>query len=533
MGSHRRWGVTARRKAESVSKLLREVSTALLALLALCLVGMVVVLAYPVVYSDRIYPGVSVGDSPLGGLTVEEAASLLRDRLPDPETQAIELRGDGRSWQLSWAEAGRGYDTMGTAMAAYGVGRGGPWREQVLSPWRIRRAGRSIEPHIVPADAARVRARLEELNALVHTPPTEARLQISADGVTSIPGQPGQALDVETSSTRVLHALMDGTTEVELALVEIPPRLAEPEPAAALAESLLAEPFTLIADDPLTDFGGDFQASRRRIATWLEVVTADDSILLELGEAMVREWLLEIAPELGPERILDVDETLARTLGALRAGENQAQAAIQHPESTYVVEAGDVLFDIAYRHGFPQWRLEEANPDVEPDELLIGMELTIPSIDVLFPEPLVAGKRIEIDLPEQRLRAYEDDTLVYDFTCSSGISSTPTIAGQFQVLFKEPEAYAQRWSLEMPYFMAVYYEGPDFANGIHELPITSGGHRLWDGYLGWPASYGCIILDVGDAKKLYDWAPVGTLVRIEGVAPGTPTVEERLSQGAQ
>jgi lipoprotein-anchoring transpeptidase ErfK/SrfK len=102
------------------------------------------------------------------------------------------------------------------------------------------------------------------------------------------------------------------------------------------------------------------------------------------------------------------------------------------------------------------------------------------------------------------------------------MTSTPTIAGQFQVLFKEPEAYAQRWSLEMPYFMAIYYEGPDFANGIHELPIRSNGQRLWASVLGWPASYGCIILDVGDAKALYDWAPVGTLVQIEGVAPGTP-----------
>jgi lipoprotein-anchoring transpeptidase ErfK/SrfK len=170
--------------------------------------------------------------------------------------------------------------------------------------------------------------------------------------------------------------------------------------------------------------------------------------------------------------------------------------------------------------------LEEANPEVEPDELLIGMELTIPSIDVLFPEPLVPGKRIEIDLPEQRLRAFEDDELVYGFTCSTGMTSTPTIAGQFQVLFKEPEAYAQRWSLDMPYFMAIYYERPGFANGIHELPINAAGQRLWSSVLGWPASYGCIILNVGDAEVLYDWAPVGTLVRIEGVAPGTPIYRE-------
>ena len=129
------------------------------------------------------------------------------------------------------------------------------------------------------------------------------------------------------------------------------------------------------------------------------------------------------------------------------------------------------------------------------------------------------------------MRAYEGEQLVYDFTCSSGMTSTPTIAGQFQVLFKEPSAYAPRWSLEMPYFMAIYQEGPEFFNGIHELPITSGGRRLWAGVLGWPASYGCIILDVGDAELLYNWAPVGTLVRITGVAPGTPTYEPISTQG--
>jgi hypothetical protein len=494
---------------------------------------MVVVLAYPVLYSNRIYPGVSVGDIALGGLTIEEATSLLLDKLPDPETHAIELQAGERSWQLSWAETGRGYDYAGTATAAYRVGRDGAWKEQVLSPWRIRRQGQSVAPRIAPANPAQVRARLEELASLVHTPPTDAQLGISAEGMTSIPGQSGRALDVEGSSTRILQALTDGATEVELTMIDIPPRLPEPEPASTLARSLLAEPFTLVADDPLTTYQTRFAASREQMATWLEAVPAGDQMLLELDETAVRTWLLEVAPQLGPERILEVEETLTRTLAALTAGEHQARSVIQHPESTYVVQPGDVLFDIAYRHGFPQWRLEEANPDMEPDELLIGMELTIPSIDILFPEPLVPGKRIEIDLPKQKLRAYEDDELVYDFTCSSGISTTPTIAGQFQVLFKEPQAYAQRWSLEMPYFMAVYYEGPDFANGIHELPITAGGHRLWAGYLGWPASYGCIILDVGHAETLYDWAPVGTLVRIEGVAPGTPSYEERMAQLGQ
>ncbi|NLF00607.1 MAG: L,D-transpeptidase family protein, partial [Anaerolineales bacterium] len=189
---------------------------------------------------------------------------------------------------------------------------------------------------------------------------------------------------------------------------------------------------------------------------------------------------------------------------------------------------GDNLFDIAYSYGFPRWQLEVANPDVEPSALEIGMELVIPSIDVLLPEPIAPGKLIEVNLPEQRLRAYEEGQLRYEFTCSSGMSSTPTIAGQFQVLIKEDVAYAPRWDLDMPYFLGIYLEGPDFYNGIHELPIAGDGRRLWAGVLGWPASYGCIILDIGDAATLYDWAPIGTLVRIKGVAPGTPVYREEV-----
>jgi len=489
---------------------------------------------YPLLYAGRIYPGVSVHNVELGGLRVEEAIALLDGNLSTPETAPLYVRGDEHSWPLDREDAGRGYDWRGTAEAAYQVARGGSWYERTLSAWRTRLHGLNLEPHIHPADPGRVRALLDGIAPEVHVPPTDAALHIDASGGTCEPGRAGRALDVEATTEMVMAALAKNAAEVEIVTTALLPDLRQPDPGCAEARKLLSRPFTLVADDPLTDYRAAFEAPPSRVAAWLRAMDAGNQILLEVRESAVERWLLEIAPSLGPERILDTDESLQRVLRALEDGEHQARSAIRHPETTYVVQPGDVLFDIAYNHGFPQWHLEEANPDVEPDQLLIGMELTIPSIDVLFPEPLHPHKRIEIDLPEQRLRAYEDDELVYDFTCSSGMTSTPTLAGQFQVLFKEREAYAQRWNLEMPYFMAIYYyEGQDFANGIHELPIRADGQRLWASVLGWPASYGCIILDVGDAEKLYDWAPVGTLVRIEGVAPGTPTREERWQQAAQ
>jgi len=193
------------------------------------------------------------------------------------------------------------------------------------------------------------------------------------------------------------------------------------------------------------------------------------------------------------------------------------------------VQPGDTLSLIAFDHHMPRYQLERANPDIDPGAIDVGQEIVIPSIDALLPYPLTPGKRIEIDLPKQRMYVFEYDTQVYTFTVSTGISRTPTIPGQFQILFKEEAAFAKRWQLDMPYFMGVYEEDEGFFNGIHELPITHYGTRLSRGVLGYPASFGCIIMDEGDAETLFHWAEIGTLVRISGYAPGTPTWQQTLA----
>ena len=67
----------------------------------------------------------------------------------------------------------------------------------------------------------------------------------------------------------------------------------------------------------------------------------------------------------------------------------------------------------------------------------------------------------------------------------------------------------------MPYFIAVYPAGGGVENGFHELPILTNEQRLWAGSLGRPASFGCIILGIPEAKTLYNWVEVGVVVVIE------------------
>ena len=122
-------------------------------------------------------------------------------------------------------------------------------------------------------------------------------------------------------------------------------------------------------------------------------------------------------------------------------------------------------------------------------------------------------KRIEVDVSEQRLTAWDGEKLVYSFVASTGLSETPTRFGRFSVISKIPMAYGSTWDMWFPHWLGIYWAGGS-ENGIHALPILNTGQTLWSGYLGQRISYGCVVLDTWAAKQLYDWAEIGTEVII-------------------
>lgn len=490
-----------------------KAAVALLLLVAL-LTGAYLFAAPYLRYRELIYPHIKVGGVDVGGLTVEAARARLAEAFPAPEQQIV-LRVAEKGWRYTLASLGVGYDVDGMARAAFAVGRERSGLAALVDARRVTRAGVDLPLRQTPADPARIRAALQALAAEIDRPTREAALQFGPGTVTALPGQDGRKLDVEASLIRVQQAIAAGKTEVTLAIFTYPAQLIAPEPAYSQAREMLREPLVLVLDDPLTGFSARAVLPIETLSAWFSTQREETGLTLRVDEEALRGWLeAQVLPLLGTERTLDVDALAQDALTALWEGQHTLSPRIEHPAQTYVVRAGDSLAALSRRFGMPLWRILEANPGLAADQLYAGETIIIPSIDVLFPYPLVPGKRIEIDLRTQRLRAYEDDRPRFEFIISSGLPDYPTLPGRFQVLLKEPEAYATRWDLQMPYFMGIYLEGPDFYNGIHELPINAAGQRLWSGYLGRPASFGCIILNVGDAQALYDWAPLGTLVII-------------------
>lgn len=125
------------------------------------------------------------------------------------------------------------------------------------------------------------------------------------------------------------------------------------------------------------------------------------------------------------------------------------------------------------------------------------------------------GKRILVTISSQKLYMIEDYEIVHEMPISSGKHGHRTALGEFQVYEKVPNAWGY-YEIWMPYWLTIYYSS-GLENGIHGIPVspTSGRWTHWENVVGvYPITYGCIMPLDHDAKKLYNWAEVGTPVSV-------------------
>src|SRR5690606_26548427 len=112
----------------------------------------------------------------------------------------------------------------------------------------------------------------------------------------------------------------------------------------------------------------------------------------------------------------------------------------------------------------------------------------------------VSGRWVAIDLYEQNLVVYEDDTPVFATLVSTGVKQWPTNEGLFEIWERlladgmsgatgAPEAYALQ---TVPWVM--YFDGGIALHGSY-----------WHDIYGYRTSHGCVNLTISDAKWIYDF----------------------------
>jgi lipoprotein-anchoring transpeptidase ErfK/SrfK len=462
--------------------------------------------------SDLIAPGINVLGTDIGAKNSLEAAIILHktwnlDRL-------ITAKDGVNTLRILPGEIGIQVDPIATIKNAKKIGRTGGFLtdvEQIISSYQN---GRIIAP-VVILDYENAKVGLENLAPKMSRSAKNAMLQLDGGELIEVPGEIGYTINVKESidlfNEDPYSIMIYGSANI--VLKPVLPYINDVSDAIEQANRLLDSSASIHAYDPITNERSSWQVSREDIRHWLSIDSDENGPVVSLDEDLAAGFFIKINNQIGPERSID-GELFSSQLVEAVINNGSISTVINYNRTTYSVKKGDTLLKIAWKLGFPLWKILEVNPGLDPDNVIAGTELIIPAKDELLPLPIVANKRIIISISKQRLWAYENGELLGKHLISTGIDKSPTQPGIFQVQSHSRNAYASVWDLHMPNFIGIYEAWPGFMNGIHGLPTLSSGTRLWENVLGEPASFGCIILDLDTSEWLYDWADEGVIVEI-------------------
>lgn len=125
------------------------------------------------------------------------------------------------------------------------------------------------------------------------------------------------------------------------------------------------------------------------------------------------------------------------------------------------------------------------------------------------------NKRVEIDLTNQRLYAYEGDTLIYNFIISSGKPWWATPTGTFKPWTKITSQRMRGGSK----FYGTYYDLPNVPHVVYFYKDYAIHGAYWHNNFGTPMSHGCVNLTIPDSQKLFNWIEYSTPITIYGKTP--------------
>lgn len=184
-------------------------------------------------------------------------------------------------------------------------------------------------------------------------------------------------------------------------------------------------------------------------------------------------------------------------------------------EVIHVVQSGETLFLIGLKYNL-RWTVIQAANNLVNTVVYPGQQLVIPKPSAGVPDPSTppienvappagSGKRFLVDISEQRLYAFEDDTLVRTTLVSTGLWPYPTVTGTFSVYLRYTSANMSGpgyFLPSVPYVM-YFYKG----YGLHGT--------YWHNNFGHPMSHGCVNMPTSEAEWAYNWSTYGTTVIVQ------------------
>ena len=128
-----------------------------------------------------------------------------------------------------------------------------------------------------------------------------------------------------------------------------------------------------------------------------------------------------------------------------------------------------------------------------------------------LPDDSGSGRRVVFDISEQRVWLVSDGGRTLRTYLVSGSLTDNLRPGSYEVFSRSRWATGIDDSGVMQYFVR-FTRGENAAIGFHSIPTKNGKALQTLEQLGTPQSHGCIRQAMGDAKRMWRFAPVGTKV---------------------
>ncbi len=204
-------------------------------------------IGFEVVYAERIYPGVSLHDQDLSGLTLDEAQSLLAEDLSYTYEGSLTLAYGEETWEANPIDLGYLIDPSFSAQQAYDLGREGWLAENLMAKSQAWFSGIQLSP-VAFYDERMAQSFLQAVAAEIDRPVLEASLALEGSEVVVERGQVGRELDIDGTLDLLrvgLSQMQD--LEIDLPVIESAPEILDVGPQADLARGILSEPLVLTA----------------------------------------------------------------------------------------------------------------------------------------------------------------------------------------------------------------------------------------------------------------------------------------------
>ncbi|PLS30745.1 L,D-transpeptidase catalytic domain-containing protein [Bifidobacterium margollesii] len=481
-GNHRH---TAKRKPVALI-----VALSLLALVIVLFAGYVIGGQY--YFKDKAAPGVTFGGTSVAGQTADELKATVNDAVAASAVQ-VSLKG-GDATKASLKDLGVTVDVNKTVNDLLNAKKDNVFAK--VNPFQ-----KTSVPMTTSTDKLAMSTYLSDtlIGEDARVVNASVRYDTASNQFTVSASRSGESPKLDTVASRVAEISANpGTTlraVVETQTENAPISDETAGTTATEANKRLASQIVISNGDTK-----QFTIPSSEIAKWIKV-NGDPSkgtLSLSYDENAINSYLSgTLAKELNQKSV--AEQNVVNSQGTVLAveveGVNGVEVASDTSNTaTQVVEA--------LKNG--------ASSEIKADAKITKYETKSRTVRYDIPN---GDPHAVINLSEQKVYAYKGTTLVNTFLMSSGKPSTPTDTGTYYVHTKYTSQTMRGEDYVTPNVPWVtYYNGGE---GFHGAPWNTDGIAK-----GEPRSHGCTNMNVGDAKWIYDFLPLGAQVQVVG---GTPS----------